>query len=433
MQPRRPGSTHADAAGALAVAGGAPVWSGGWPAWPQASAATLRAVEGALVSGRWSVSGGWTGREPFERTFARRFAEFLGVPYAVSTDHGSTSLTLALEALGVGAGDEVVVPVLTWVATATAVLNVNAVPVFADVDPETGCLDPAALDAAITERTVAVIVVHLNCRMADMDAVSRLTRARGLKVVEDCAQAHGARWGGVAAGALGDVGAFSMQQGKVLTAGEGGAVVTRDAELYDRLQQLRADGRRYAAAPPDIGDPYLVESGELMGTNGCLSEMQAALLLEQLDQLESQLERRAANAAFLDAELACLPGLQPLAHSPRLERPSVFRYAIRRTPESFEGKPTAAICAALRAELGARIHQTDRPLHQNALYCPETKPRYRWLQDRARPPAGTRFPMAETLYDQLILLPHNLLLAPRADLARVVEAYAKVITHASEL
>lgn len=419
--------------GNIALRGAVPVFQGSWPAWPQADQATIDAVTAALLAGRWTVSGGWTGSETLERRFAQRFADFVGVPHAVTTDHGSSSLLIALEALGVGEGDEVVIPVLTWVATATAVLNSNAIPVFADVDENTGCLTPEAFAAAITGNTRAVIAVHLNCRMADMDAVLAVARARGIAVVEDCAQAHGARWRGSHAGTFGDVGAFSMQQGKVLTSGEGGAVVTRDASLYDRLQQLRADGRRYRTDRPSIGDPYLVESGELMGNNCCLSELQAALLLDQLDRLEPQIEKRAEAAAMLDAELGRVPGLQPLLRSPHLERPSVFRYGVRRDPQAFAGKPTSLICAALRAELGVRVHQTDRPLHQNALYCPETKPRYRRLADRARPRPDVRFVAAERLYDNLILIPHNVLLAGRADLTRVVEAFATIAAHADEL
>lgn len=318
----------------LAIGGGSPVWREAWPLWPQHDARTSERVIAALGSGRWTVSGGWTGTQPYEQVFARRFAEFVEVPYCVSTDHGSSSLMIALEALGVGAGDEVIVPVLTWVATATAVLNVNAVPVFVDVDPETGCLDPRALSAAVTARTRAVIVVHLHCRMADMDEIGALATQHGLPVIEDCAQAHGARWAGRPAGSLGDVGAFSMQQGKVLTCGEGGAVVTKDAALYDRLQQLRADARRYPAAEPDIGYPYLVEAGEVMGTNHCLAELPAALLLDQLERLPQQLLQRARAAELLDTELAGVAGVRPTAWPARLELPasSPTPCAATRTP-----------------------------------------------------------------------------------------------------
>lgn len=420
---------------ALAINGGPPVACGGWPPWPQWDGATVDAVAAAVTSGRWTVSGGWTGTEPLERLFARRFAEFVGVPYCLSTDHGSSSLLLALEALGVGDGDhdEVVVPVLTWVATATAVLNAHAAPVFADVDPATGCVSADTLADAITPRTRALVVVHLHCRMVDMDDVMALARRHDLPVVEDCAQAHGARWRGRGAGSLGDVGAFSMQQGKVLTAGEGGAVVTGDPRLYDRLQQLRTDSRRYSEVEPRHGHPALVDAGGVMGGNFCLSELQAALLLDQLDRLEQQVELRAAAAAFLDQELAKLPGLAPLARPQGLERPSVFEYAVRRDPAAFAGHPTSRLCTALEAELGVRVMQTDRPLHENVLYCPETKERYRWLRGRGRPPRGTRFAAAESLYANLILLPHRVLLADRGRLELVVEAFAKVAAHAEEL
>ncbi|QNI04999.1 DegT/DnrJ/EryC1/StrS family aminotransferase [Mycobacterium kubicae] len=417
----------------LAIAGGPPRWQDGWPPWPQHDARTSERIVAALGSGRWTVSGGWTGAQPYEQVFARRFAEFVEVPYCVSTDHGSSSLVVALEALGVGAGDEVIVPVLTWVATATAVLHVNAVPVFVDVDPETGCMSPQALAAVVSERTRAIIVVHLHCRMADMDAISAVATDYRLGVVEDCAQAHGARWAGRQAGSLGDVGAFSMQQGKVLTCGEGGAVVTKDAVLYDRLQQLRADARRYPPLEPDIGYPYLVEAGEVMGTNYCLAELPAALLLDQLERLPQQLLHRARAAELLDTELAAVPGVRPMARPAQLELPSVFAYAVRRDPDAFAGAPTHRVCAALAAELGLRVYQSDRPLHDNILYCPQTKQRYRWLHERLRTTAQQRFPAAEALYENLILLPHRALLSEHAGLEAIVAAFGKVAQYADEL
>lgn len=418
---------------ALAVSGGRPVSTDPWPQWPVLDDATVTAVTQALRSGRWSLTGAYTGAQPYERRFAARFAELVGVPYCVSTDHGSSALTLALQAVGVGAGDEVIVPVLTWVATASAVLAVNAVPVFADVDPGTGCLSVESLQPALTERTRAILPVHLHCRMADVDALGAFARNRGLALVEDCAQAHGARWSGRVAGSFGDAGAFSMQQGKVLTCGEGGAVTTSDDGCYDRLQQLRADSRRYPEREPALGHPYLVDVGEVMGTNLCLGELQAALLLDQMNRLTEQLDTRAAAADVLDASLGCIDGLAPLERDPRLERPSVFEYAVRRSPEAFAGAPTEVVCRAVQAELGVRVMQTDRPLHQNVLYRPENSPRWRQLAAQARPAPGTRFPAAEALYDELVLLPHRVLLAGTGRMEQVVDAFAKVAKHADEL
>lgn len=418
---------------ALAVTGGRPVTTDPWPPWPSFDESTVEAVTAALRAGRWSLTGPHTGEQPYERRFAAGFADYVGVPFCVATDHGSSALALALQALGVGAGDEVVVPALTWVATASAVLAVNAVPVLADVDPGTGCLSVESLPPALSERTRALLPVHLHCRMADMDTLGALARAHGLALIEDCAQAHGARWSGAVAGSLGDAGAFSMQQGKVLTCGEGGAVTTTDAGCYDRLQQLRADSRRYPAREPQPGHPYLAEAGEAMGTNHCLGELQAALLLDQLSRLDHQLDRRAAAAAVLDERLAEIDGLLPLPRDPRLQRPSVFEYAVRRRPDAFAGAPTATVCRALEAELGVRVMQTDRPLHRNVLYCPETSPRFRELAARARPAADARFVHAEALYDQLILLPHRVLLSGPARMEEIVAAFAKVAAHADEL
>lgn len=418
---------------ALAITGGRPVTSDQWPAWPSFDDETVDAVAAAVRSGRWSLTGASTGERPRERLFAERFAEFVGVPYCVSTDHGSSALVLALQAAGVGAGDEVIVPALTWVATASAVLAVNAVPVFADVDPGSGCLSVASLQSAVTQRTRAILPVHLHSRMADVDALGAFAREREWAFIEDCAQAHGARWSGAVAGSFGDAAAFSMQQGKVLTCGEGGAVTTTDAARYDRLQQLRSDSRRYPQSEPAAGEPYLVDVGAVMGTNLCLGELQAALLLDQLGRLDAQLETRAAAADVLDEQLGLIEGLTALERDPRLERPSVFEYAIRRRPDAFGGAPTEVVCRALAAELGLRVMQTDRPLHQNVLYCPENSVRFRDVADRARPAPGTRFPDAEALWDELVLLPHRALLAGPDRMDRVVEAFAKVAAHADEL
>lgn len=219
----------------------------------------------------------------------------------------------------------------------------------------------------------------------------------------------------------------------MLTCGEGGAVVTKDAALYDRLQQLRADARRYPAAEPDIGYPYLVEAGEVMGTNHCLAELPAALLLDQLERLPQQLLQRARAAELLDTELAGVAGVRPTAWPARLELPSIFAYTVRRDPDAFAGAPTERVCAALAAELGLRVYRSDRPLHDNILYCPQTKERYRWLHDRLRAAAQQRFPAAEALYENLILLPHRALLSEPAGLEAIVAAFHKVATHADEL
>src|SRR5262249_20614829 len=231
----------------LALFGGDPVHDASWPVWPAPTSSALRMLQEAATSGRWAVSGAFVGTEPFERRFLRAFAGYQGVPYAVPTTNGSAALTIAMEALGIGPGAEVIVPGLTWVACASAVAALGAVPVIVDVDPKTLSISARAAEAAITGRTRAMLVVHAYCSCADIDAFVALSARAGVPLIEDCSQAHGAEWDGRKLGTFGQLGVFSLQQTKVLTCGEGGVVTTSSAELHDRLQQLRADGRRYAA------------------------------------------------------------------------------------------------------------------------------------------------------------------------------------------
>jgi dTDP-4-amino-4,6-dideoxygalactose transaminase len=172
-----------------------------------------------LQSQRWAISGPREADEGFEYTFAEKFAHYLDIPFCVPTTNGTSSLVIGLEALDVGAGDEVIVPAVTWVASASTALAVNALPVIVDVDARTLCIDPAAIRAAISPRTKAVSIVHLYSSLCDVDAIRALCDQHGLKLIEDCAQAHGAAWRGRKVGGWGDVGAFSMQQTKLLTAG----------------------------------------------------------------------------------------------------------------------------------------------------------------------------------------------------------------------
>lgn len=194
----------------------------GWPQWPQYTEKTIRSLEKVLNSNRWAISGYWTGEETREQLFAKAFAKYNGANYCVPTTNGSAALTTALEAVGVGYGDEVIMPALTWIATATAILRVNAKPVLIDASEETYCMDVSKIEDAITNRTKAIIVVHLMECMVDMDEVMKIAKKYNLAILEDCAQAHGMKWKDKRAGTIGDIGTFSFQQGKILTAGEGG-------------------------------------------------------------------------------------------------------------------------------------------------------------------------------------------------------------------
>ena len=197
-----------------------------WPRWPVWDEREEKSLLEVLRSGVWSYNG------PKELEFNKAFAKFIGAEYAISAANGTVTLQLALEACGVGLGDEVIVPGLTWQATAGAVLDVNAVPVFVDVSRDNWCIDPAEVKKAITPRTKAIIPVHLYGCFAKMDAIMVIAQKHNLRVIEDCAHKHGGELKGKKAGSIGDMGSFSFQLSNLMTAGEGGAITTSDPELF---------------------------------------------------------------------------------------------------------------------------------------------------------------------------------------------------------
>jgi len=225
--------------------------------------------------------------------FEAGFAEFCGARHAVACSNGTTALHLALAALGVGPGDEVIVPTLTFVATANTVTYCGAQPVFVDAEPDTWTIDPASLEARITPRTKGIIVVHLFGHPADMAAINAVARRHGLFVLEDAAQAHGAECRGRRAGALGDIATFSFFGNKIITTGEGGMVVTDDDAVAGRMRLLRTHGM----------DPTRRYWHPVIGYNYRMTNLAAAIGLAQLERVEWQLERRREIAAWYREEL----------------------------------------------------------------------------------------------------------------------------------
>jgi len=332
-----------------------------------------------------------------------------------------------MEALDIGPGDEVIVPGLTWVACASSVANLNATPVLADIDPSTLCLDVDAVRAAITDRTKAVMVVHLYSAVADLGKLLELCSQHGLHLIEDCAQAHGARWHGQRVGSHGAVGTFSMQNGKVLTAGEGGAVTTSDSALATRVLQLVSDGRRLRTAP--IGEMELVEDGIAKGNNGCISELQAAILLQQLGDLDEQHSRRARAAAFLDSELTAL-GLEPQKTTPGTTARTYYQYAICVPGLKNGRRALEEMCRALSAELQIQISPAYRPLNANPLYQPSHRRRWNFSADCKERLRLDKFNLVSSAKasNSFLTIPHGCLLGSSADIESIVTAFKKVLT-----
>jgi dTDP-4-amino-4,6-dideoxygalactose transaminase len=285
----------------LAINGASPVRTEPFSAWPVHDQQEVKAITQVVESGKWWRFAYATGVEVQERIdageiskvleFSRAFAQHQQAQYGIAVANGTGSLEIIFKALGIGPGDEVIVPAYTYVASATAVLQVNAVPIFVDVDPETYNLNPDLLEAAITPRTKAIEPVHFGGQPADMDRILEIAQKHGLFVVEDAAHAHGSEWRGRKVGALGDAGSFSFQSSKNMTAGEGGIILTNDTNLAERCDSLLWAGR-------EKGRPWY--EFHRLGWNYRLTEFQAAILLIQLGRLEAQNERRMENARYLN-------------------------------------------------------------------------------------------------------------------------------------
>ena len=396
-----------------------------WPGWPINTPATARNLVAVLDSQRWSISGQYRGTKSCEQQFGEAFAAYTGSKYCVPASTGTASLTMALEACGVGARDEVIVPGLSWVASASAVLGINAIPVLTDVDPETGCLDPAALEAAITPRTAAITIVHLGSAIADLPALSAIAARHGLPLIEDCAQAHGAHFDGQHVGTFGAAGTFSMQHSKVLTSGEGGAVITDDPLLQDRLAHLRADGRTISPLPPPIDEMELLETAAIMGSNYCLSEFHAAILLAQLEMLDEQIAHRAANAARLDSLLRML-SCMPQTTAPGTTRRTYYSYIVRLPADVLARTSAHAIAQAITATLHLPCKTVYAALNANTLYRPASRPRFALDPEFSAAIRPERFtlPAAAEFSAACVALPHRMLLTSPDAMIRVADAFA---------
>ncbi|HZD37982.1 MAG TPA: DegT/DnrJ/EryC1/StrS family aminotransferase [Actinomycetes bacterium] len=397
----------------LAMRGGAPVRPQGYPEWPVHDEREVEAVAAVVRSGRW---GGFPEPGPLAGEFAARFAAYQGAAHGVAMANGTVTMEVALKALGIGWGDEVLVPALTFAATPYAAMAAGALPVFCDVDPRTLTIDPDQAEAAVTPRTRAIMPVHLGHQMADMDHLMEVARRHSLALVEDCAHAHGQRWRDCAAGSFGEFGSFSHQSHKLLTAGEGGSLLTGDEELARRARSLIDCGRPK--------DPR--ERDYTFGANYRLSELQAALLLVALDRFPEQRAERAANAARFQELAAGIPGVRLLPPDERITRWSFYRYVVLIEPDAFAGAGNEPVCDALEAEgVGAWVGYP--PMSRYDLFQPSLSRLPVAVElaerlDRAR----MSFPVAERLALQTVYLDENVFRAGSQGVEDAVEALAKV-------
>ena len=409
----------------LALLGGEPVRSAPWPQWPDARDEDVSAVAEVVRSAKW-----WRYAGDETAAFEREFASYHDARYAVAVNSGTTALDIALQALGIGPGDEVIVPAYTFQATASCVLLANAVPVFADVDAATMNIDPESVAAAITDRTRAIIPVHLAGLPADLERLREIAEPRGILLLEDAAQAHGAVWRGRKVGALGDAGAFSFQASKNLPAGEGGLVLTNDEGVAARAAALHDCGR----VP---GRPFYEH--HIIGYNFRMTEMQAALLRSRLRRLEQETDRRFRLGRRLTRRLRALPGIEPLDPEPADgDRRAYHLYPVRLHPAQLDGLKRDLFMEALRAEGIPCMEGYGRPLYRNPVFvqgtfrgggCPVTCGRYSGSVDYR----SVFCPVTERLCEEIVWLFHNLLLGSESDVDDIARAFEKVVEGRKEL
>jgi len=352
----------------LAIHGGTPVRKTPFHPWPVYDEREIEAVTGVIRSRNWwryshGESSGLKKTEDESRShvgrFQRAFAEYHGCQYGIAASNGTVSLSIIMKALGIGPGDEVIVPPYSFVATATCVLEVNAVPVFVDIDPNTFNLDPRKLEEAITERTKAILPVHFAGRIADMEQIRAIGKKHGLMVAEDAAQAHGASLSGKMAGSMGIAGSFSFQASKNMTAGEGGIVTTNDLALAEKMESLAWSGRAFGMGWYNFST---------LGWNARMTELQGAILSVQLSRLAEQTHLRQKNAACLNESLKEIPGLEAL---PPAEDPSSHAYhlyIIRYGEEDLDGLPRQIFVDALQAEGIPVSVGYPFPLYKNPMF-----------------------------------------------------------------
>ncbi|MBT5710545.1 DegT/DnrJ/EryC1/StrS family aminotransferase [Candidatus Poribacteria bacterium] len=322
----------------LAINGGTPAVSELRTEWPVRGDLERENVLEVLDSGRW-CSVGHDGSKVAAAMEA--FREWIGTEHAVACTLGTSALELALRACGIQHGDEILVPAVTFYASASAIVMAGGVPVFVDIDPDTYQISAEAAAAAVTDKTTGIMPVHYGGYPADMDAVNALADARGLFVVEDCAEAHGSEWRGRKVGSLGSVGAFSFQMGKPLTAGEGGAI-TFDDDAYS-INQYQYQRTRTAADGTE--ESYHVACG-----NFRMSEFVGAILLSQISRVREQTEARWANGEYLAEELAKIDGVSALKRDPRITKRGYYFYFVRYDASAWNGVSRDRFMEALRAE-----------------------------------------------------------------------------------
>ncbi|MHB1306622.1 MAG: DegT/DnrJ/EryC1/StrS family aminotransferase [Limisphaerales bacterium] len=408
-----------------ALLGGSPVRQSSFPEWPVFDGLEEQALQSVLHSRKWFRGDGQRVTE-----FETAFASLMDSPHAIATANGTSALFASLGGLEVGPGDEVILPPYTFIATLNVILLQHALPIFVDTDPETFQIDARKMEAAVTDRTTALIPVHLGGNVADLDVIMEISRRRKLPVIEDACQAHLAEWRGRKVGTIGATGCFSFQASKNLNCGEGGAILIGDEELAERCYAFHNNcrGRR-------VGSYNFTYLGS-RGANLRLTEFQAALLVAQMTRLEAQSRTREQNAGHLTRQLRDLPGILPAQPHAGCTRNAYHLYMFRYRKEHFADLPRARFIEALSAE-GIPCSGGYSPLNRQEFMKATLKTRaYQRMYPAdllAQWEERTRCPANDQLCEEAVWFTQTMLLGPRQDMDDIANAIEKIHRHAAEL
>lgn len=408
-----------------ALLGGAPVRRSAFPAWPVFDDHETKALDGVLQSGRW-----FRGYGKRVEDFETAFAELMGARHCIATANGTSALLASLGGMEIGPGDEVILPPYTFVATLNVILDHYALPVFVDSNLETFQIDAQQVESALTDRTAAIIPVHLGGGAADLDTILEVARRRQVRVIEDACQSHLAEWRNRRVGTLGDTGCFSFQASKNLNCGEGGAILTNDPALAVRCYAFHNNGR----ARQVQGYDFRYTGGR--AANLRLTEFQGALLLAQMRRLEAQARSRDENGAYLDRLLDTIAGIHPAKRHAGCTRNAWHLYMFRYDAEHFAGLSRDRFIEALRAE-GIPCSAGYSPLNREEFIRATLESRgyrriypARLLEEWAERNAC---PQNDTLCQTAVWFTQNMLLGERGDMDQIAEAIRKIQKHAALL
>ena len=393
----------------LALFGGNPVRKKPFPVWPRITAGQKEQLLNTLESDSLGI-----GSDAI-KAFEDQFAEFQDAKYCIATSSGTNALWVALKAGGVSAGDEVIIPPYTFIATASAVLMANAVPVFVDIDPETFNIDPVLIEKAITERTKVIMPVHIAGNPADMDRINDIAKKYNITVIEDAAQAHGAEWDGVKVGALATGGIFSFQSSKNMNSGEGGAIISNDDTFMNSCFAYYNCGRQR-------GREWYEH--QIVGGNHRINAMAASLLLPQLQSVEDDMVIRDKNRKKLDRALNS-EGLVTIGSYEKATRVANHLYLLKYKADYFNDVPREKFFDAMRAE-GVNTYAGYNPLYREKVFDNQDDD-FPWLKDIDY--AGISCAETELIADyQSVWLTQNHLLGNDRDTQDIINAFEKVTT-----